>query len=76
MEREYARDVGGGLSQTERVETARAMEVETETQAETNNKDESREVRSFFQLYNPTLINLNSSHTKLHCARSNHHVLH
>lgn len=43
MEREYARDVGGGLSQTERVETARAMEGETDTQAETNNKDESRE---------------------------------
>ncbi|XP_056098009.1 protein capicua homolog [Rhinichthys klamathensis goyatoka] len=43
MEREYARDVGGGLSQTERVETARAMDGETETQAETNNKDESRE---------------------------------
>ncbi|KAK7124356.1 hypothetical protein R3I94_018659 [Phoxinus phoxinus] len=43
MEREYARDVGEGLSQTERVEAARAMEGETETQAETNKKDESRE---------------------------------
>ncbi|KAK7139408.1 hypothetical protein R3I93_016522 [Phoxinus phoxinus] len=43
MEREYARDVGEGLSQTERVEAAGAMEGETETQAETNNKDESRE---------------------------------
>ncbi|XP_077051039.1 protein capicua homolog isoform X2 [Siphateles boraxobius] len=43
LEREYVRDVGGGLSQTERVETPRAMEEETETQAETNNKNESRE---------------------------------
>ncbi|RXN36854.1 carcinoembryonic antigen-related cell adhesion molecule 1-like protein [Labeo rohita] len=40
MERESERDVGGGPSQTER---ARAMEGETETQAETNSKDESRE---------------------------------
>ncbi|KAK9958025.1 hypothetical protein ABG768_012207 [Culter alburnus] len=45
MEREYVRDVGGGPSQTERIETARATEqMETETQAETNSKDEqSRE---------------------------------
>ncbi|KTF92174.1 hypothetical protein cypCar_00033686 [Cyprinus carpio] len=40
MERESERDIGGGPSQTERVERARAMEGETETQAETNSKDE------------------------------------
>uniref|UniRef100_A0A673NN50 Protein capicua homolog n=2 Tax=Sinocyclocheilus rhinocerous TaxID=307959 RepID=A0A673NN50_9TELE len=46
MERESERDVGGGPSQTERVERARAMEGETETQAETNSKDEQcREAR-------------------------------
>lgn len=72
MEREYARDVGGGPSQTERIEMARVMEGETETQAETNSKDEqSREVRCIFQVYNPTLLNSNSYHTRLHCASSN-----
>ncbi|XP_073677602.1 uncharacterized protein cica [Garra rufa] len=40
MERESEREVGGGPFQSER---ARAMEGETETQAETNSKDESRE---------------------------------
>ncbi|XP_016092331.1 protein capicua homolog isoform X3 [Sinocyclocheilus grahami] len=46
MERESERDVGGGPSQTERVERARAMEGETETQAETISKDEQcREAR-------------------------------
>lgn len=54
MERESERDVGGGPSQTERAERARAMEGETESQAEINSKDESREVRRFSQLYNPT----------------------
>ncbi|KTG06235.1 hypothetical protein cypCar_00001573 [Cyprinus carpio] len=43
MERESERDVGGGPSQTERAERARAMEGETESQAEINSKDESRE---------------------------------
>uniref|UniRef100_A0A671NFI1 Capicua transcriptional repressor a n=1 Tax=Sinocyclocheilus anshuiensis TaxID=1608454 RepID=A0A671NFI1_9TELE len=46
MERESERDVGGGLSQTERAERAREMEGETETQAATNSKDEQcREAR-------------------------------
>ncbi|XP_059365047.1 protein capicua homolog [Carassius carassius] len=40
MEQESERDIGGGPSQTERVERARAMEGEKETQAETNSKDE------------------------------------
>lgn len=52
MELESERDVGVGPSQTERAERARAMEEETESQAEINSKDESREVRSFSQLYN------------------------
>ncbi|XP_059411721.1 protein capicua homolog isoform X2 [Carassius carassius] len=43
LERESERDVGGVPSQTERAERARAMEGETESQAEINSKDESRE---------------------------------
>lgn len=43
MERESERDVGGGPSQTERAERARAKEEETESRAEINSKDESQE---------------------------------
>lgn len=76
MERESERDVGGGPSQTERAEKARAMEEETESQAEINSKDESREVRRFSQLYNTTLLNSsNSFHMKLNRAGSDPHII-
>lgn len=62
LERESERDVGGVPSQTERAERARAMEGETESQAEINSKDESREVRRF-------------THTVFNCAGSDPHNL-